>query len=400
MTGPVRRVVVTGFGAAGLAVAQELRARGWSGRLTVLAEEALIPYDRPPLTKGFLTGTVEPAQLQLASAESLDALGLELRYGVRAASLDSRSRVVTDTLGEAHPFDALVVATGVRPRTLGAEVVRGVHVLRTMDDAERLRESLTSAGSLVIVGGGFLGLEVAASARTMGLEVTVVEPTAEPLRARLGHQLSDRLLDLHREHGVRLRLSTGVTAVTAVTGGEPEVVLTDGTRLRADAVLLAVGAVPDIAWLAGSDVPVGDGVLCDERCRAGPGVWAAGDVARWHHLALGTDTRIEHRMNATEQGRAVARGILGEDRPFVPVPFVWTDHYGVRLQVAGHPFAGIDPQISIGDGGSDSFAVEWRDDGLACVGGWNAARAIMPARRELAAGWMSVSTGSARGSAG
>lgn len=390
---PVERVVVAGFGAAGLAACQELRAHGWSGRLTVLAEETTAPYDRPPLAKAFLTSGLPIDGVPLAPRESLDALELDVRLGVRAASLDTQAQVVTDDAGERHGYDALVVATGVRPRTLGA-AGPGVHVLRTLEDAVRLREELVGASSIVVVGGGFLGLEVAASTRTLGLEVTVVEPLAEPLRDRLGHQLAGRLVALHRHHGVQVLTSTGVSSITPATAGRgPGVVLTDGSSLLADVVLVAVGATPDTAWLQGSDVPTGDGVVCDAQCRARPGVWAAGDVARWFHASVGAHVRVEHRMNATEQGRAVARSILGDDRPFAPVPFVWTDQYDVRIQVAGLPAAQVSPVVSLGDVTAESFAVEWRDEQLACVAGWNAARAIMPARRELAETWAAALTG-------
>jgi NADPH-dependent 2,4-dienoyl-CoA reductase/sulfur reductase-like enzyme len=170
------------------------------------------------------------------------------------------------------------------------------------------------------------------------------------------------------------------------------VLLADGERLSADVVLLAVGAAPDTGWLAGTDVPVGDGIVCDEQCRAAPGVWAAGDVASWHHSSYGVRVRVEHRMNATEQGRAVARSVLGDPRPFVPVPFVWTDQYDVRVQVAGLPVSGLVPAVCHGDEHADSFAVEWRDARLHGVAGWNAARALMPPRRELATTWTRSST--------
>ena len=391
-----RRVVVVGFGAAGLAACQELRARGWSGQLTVLSEEGLAPYDRPPLAKGFLTGTVPADRLGLVSDDALGALEIQLHQNVRATSLDATLRLVTDSAGDDHPYDALVVATGVRPRTLGAGTGPGVHVLRTFADAERLRNDLVAERSLIVVGGGFLGLEVAASARTMGMEVTVVEPLVEPMRDRLGPQLAGRLIKLHRERGVSVLPGTGVLGVTAATEGRgPEVLLVDGAVLRADAILVAVGAEPDTDWLEGSGIVLRNGIVCNEQCLAVPGVWAAGDVARWRHAALGVDLRVEHRMNATEQGRAVAGSILGDHRPFVPVPFVWTDHYDVRIQVAGHIPANAVPELYFGEEAAESFAVEWRGDRLDAVAGWNAVRALMPARRELASTWTSHVSGAA-----
>lgn len=219
MTEWPRRIVVAGFGAAGLAVCKELRARGWPGRLTVLSEEAHPPYDRPPLAKGFLAGKTEPGQLRLASDEDLAALDLALLPGAGATALDTGRRVVTDSACEEHPYDALVVATGVRPRTLGIGIGGGIHVLRTLEDAQQLRRALASGRSLVVVGGGFLGLEVAASARTLGVEVTVVEPMAEPMRDRLGPQIAARLVELHRARGVRIIAGAGVTSVAPASAG-------------------------------------------------------------------------------------------------------------------------------------------------------------------------------------
>lgn len=384
----MRRVVVVGFGAAGLTVCQELRARRWTGQLTVLSAEAVAPYDRPPLAKGFLTGAVTSDQVRLASDDVLAGLDLDVRYGARAVALDLPGRTVTDSAGEQHAYDALVVATGVRPRTLGWAPASGIHVLRTRDDAERLRAALAHDRTLVVVGGGFLGFEVAASARALGARVTVVEPLVEPLRDRLGPQVAGRLVALHREHGVEVRSATSVSdVVPASEDGYPHVLLTNGERLAADAVLVSVGATPDTDWLSGSGLTVADGVVCDAHCRAAEHVWAAGDVARWHHAALGRNVRIEHRMHATEQGRAVAASILGDDRPFTPVPFVWTDHYDVRIQLAGDPSADIEPTTYVGCADGPSFAVEWRGTRLSAVAGWNAARALMPARRELAAVW-------------
>jgi NADPH-dependent 2,4-dienoyl-CoA reductase/sulfur reductase-like enzyme len=396
MTEWPRRVIVAGFGAAGLAVCKELRARGWPGLLTVLSEEAQPPYDRPPLAKGFLTGKIEPDRLRLASDDALAALDLDLRPGVAATALDTERRLVTDSSGEVHPYDAFVVATGVRPRTLGIELGSGIHVLRTLADAQHLRRALTNGQSLVVVGGGFLGLEVAASARTLGVEVTVVEPLTEPLRDRLGPQVAARLVELHRARGVRIIAGMGVTSVAPASASRPpQVQVADGTRLQADAVLIAVGAEPGAGWLDGSGLELGNGVVCDERCQAGPGVWAAGDIARWRHLVLGTHIRIEHRMNATEQGRAVAAAILGSKRPFAPVPFFWTDQYEVRIQVAGLAAADLTPALYHGDEQAGSFAVEWRGERLTCVAGWNAARELMPARRELLETWGSIVMGAA-----
>ncbi|MCW2795895.1 FAD-dependent oxidoreductase [Nocardioides sp.] len=379
-----QRIVVVGFGAAALAACQELRALGWSGDLTILSQESTWPYDRPPLTKGYLTGQMSRDRLDLADNDGIAGLDADVRLGVCGARLVVDEHRLEDSAGTIHTYDALVIATGVRPRRLPGTDARNTYALRTVLDADRLRIALTGAKNLVVVGGGFLGFEVAGSARTLGVEVTVIEPLRIPLADRLGTTIATRLLSLHQENGVRVLASTSVAEVSQVSQ-DVVVRLQNGQTLATDVVLEAIGCVPDTAWLEGSGLDLRDGIVCDAWSRAAPDVFAAGDVAKWRHLGLRRDVRVEHRMNATEHGRAVAGAILGHGVPYTPVPFVWTDHYGVRIQVAGIVQPEGIPLLLQGDPEDDTFVVGWQGNQLEAAAGWNAARELMPYRRQLAA---------------
>ncbi|HVV08102.1 NAD(P)/FAD-dependent oxidoreductase [Amycolatopsis sp.] len=340
------RVVVAGASAAGLSVAETLRREGFDGRITLLGEESLPPYDRPPLSKEILSGTWPDERVWLRDEATIAGLGLDLRLGARAVGADAAARSVTLADGSAIGYDELVIATGVRPRRLpGTDGVAGVHVLRTLDDARGLRDALAAKPRLVIVGAGFLGAEVASVARTAGASVTLVSDLEAPLSDVLGPDLGELLIGLHRERGVEIITGTLVQEVLSAGGHANGVRLADGRVIEADAVLVSIGSVPNVDWLAGSGIETGNGVLCDEFCQAGPGVWAAGDVASWVHPGLGERIRIEHRTNAAEQGMAVARNILGAAKPFAPVPYIWSDQYDRKIQIYGLPR------------GADTFAV-------------------------------------------
>ncbi|MFE7568773.1 NAD(P)/FAD-dependent oxidoreductase [Streptomyces sp. NPDC057539] len=337
--GEVRHVTVVGASAAGMSTAEGLRRAGFEGRITVIGEEVHLPYDRPPLSKQLLSGAWEPERLRLRGEDVLTGLGLDLRLGVRATSLDTTAREVVLADGERIGYDALVVATGAAARRLpGTEGIAGVHVLRTLEDALGLRDDLRGRPRLVIVGAGFVGCEAAAVARELGAEVTMVSDVPMPLSDVLGPELGAMLSEVHRDHGVRLETGVLVEGITAEGGRVTGVRLADGRTLPADAVLVGIGARPSTGWLEGSGLPVGDGVECDPTLYAGSGVWAAGDVACWLHPRTGAPTRIEHRTNAAEQGLAVARNILAGPAaavPFAPVPYVWSDQYDLKVQIFG-----------------------------------------------------------------
>jgi NADPH-dependent 2,4-dienoyl-CoA reductase/sulfur reductase-like enzyme len=394
-------VVVVGTGAAGFAVAEQLRRDGYTGELTLYGSESGLPYDRPPLSKQVLAGDWEPERATLLDRARIDALGVRIVEDTVVTGLDTEAHTIATGEGDEHSFDAAVVATGVTPRELPHEDLANVNVLRTMGDALRLRELLAPGHRLVIVGAGFLGLETAATARSLGCEVTVVEPLPEPLANRIGATAAALLLAMHRQQGVRVITGTGVVSLHGHAGepespfigssGEPghavpvrEVELTDGTTLEADSVLVAIGCEPRLDGLTDGGLFADDGVVCDELCRAAPGVWAAGDVARWFHTGLDRHVRLEHRTNATQQGQAVARNILGADEPFVPVPYFWTDHFGKRIQLTGVLPEDVEEELAEGSPEDGSFVLTFRSGG-AVVGalGWNAARQFTGYRREL-----------------
>jgi NADPH-dependent 2,4-dienoyl-CoA reductase/sulfur reductase-like enzyme len=378
------RVVVVGAGAAGVAAAETLRQEGYAGSLTLLGDEPELPYDRPPLSKQVLAGAWDAERTRLRDAAHYVSLGIRLVHG-RARALDARGRVVRLADGYTLGFDGLVIATGVRPRRLPAgHDLAGVHVLRGHPDVAALRAAFATAGRVVIVGAGFLGMEVAAAARGLGLDVTVVDPLAQPMIRQVGPLIGAAVARLHREHGVHLRTGAGVRELRGAGGAVTGVALTTGEVLPADCVLVAIGAVPATDWLRGSGLPLGDGIECDEYCRAAPGVYAAGDVASWVNPRYQRRMRVEHRMNATEQGAAAAQNLLHADsEPFAPLPYFWTDQYKTKIQVHGHLPEGSAAAIEEGSPDDGKFvAVYQKDDRPVAVLGWNAP-ARLPAYRKL-----------------
>jgi 3-phenylpropionate/trans-cinnamate dioxygenase ferredoxin reductase subunit len=348
------RVVVVGASAAGLAVAEELRRRGFDGELTLIGDEPGLPYDRPPLSKQLLSGSWDTDRLLLRPREQWDALGVDHRPGTAAVGLDPETRTIRLADGGSCAYDALVVATGARavhPAALGAGLA-GVQVLRDLPDALELKAALARGGQLVVVGAGFVGAEAAAVARGMGVPVTMVDPLPLPMVNVLGTGVAGMLAAVHRDNGVDLRCGTGVREVLAEDGRAVGVVLDDGSRVAAATVLVAVGARPAVDWLTGTGVPLGrrdrdgaDGVLCDARGRVAEmdGVWAAGDVAAWWDPTAERYARAEHRLSATEQGRAVGAALAAEagaesaggTAPAPGLPYFWSDQYHLKLQSYG-----------------------------------------------------------------
>ncbi len=319
-------IVVVGAGLAGIKTVEALRVGGCTETITVVGAESEQPYDRPPLSKQVLRGEREPVRL-----EPVDA---DLRLGSRAVAIDGGDVVLEG--GDRLAWDRLVIATGAVVRSLDAvPQLGGVHYLRTLTDCLGLRAELGAGVRLVVVGGGFIGLEVAASARQLGCTVTVLEPQEVPLGGPLGPELAGELLAAHREHGVVVR--TGV-AVAGLDGAPAvsAVVLADGSSVPADVVVVGVGVTPDVGWLAGSGIALDDGVVVDAGLRASvPGVYAVGDVARWYDERIGASVRAEHWTNATEMAEVAAANVLGGHAVHRPVPYFWTDHYDLKIQSLG-----------------------------------------------------------------
>ncbi|MGE7438054.1 NAD(P)/FAD-dependent oxidoreductase [Kitasatospora sp. NPDC001175] len=383
-------ILVVGASAAGLTAADALRREGFTGRLTLVGEEPHLPYDRPPLSKQLLAGEWQPREATLRPETELQRLRLELRLGCRAAGLDPLARTVTLTGGERLGYDGLVIATGLRPRRLPfGHDLAGVHVLRTLGDALALRDQLLPGNRAVVIGAGFLGSEIAATARGLGLDVDLVDLEATPLAGQVGPQMGELVADLHRRQGVRLHLRRRVAELTGEQGLVTTVVLDDGTRLPAEVVVVAIGSVPATDWLADSGIPLGDGVLCDPTCQAAPGVYAAGDVANWPHPAAGGRVRLEQRTNATQQAIAAARNLLaGPDgaTPYAPIPFGWTDQYDTKIQI--HGWAPPDARVEVVDGDprAGRFVARYLREGrVVGVLGWNSPRALLRYRGQLTA---------------
>jgi NADPH-dependent 2,4-dienoyl-CoA reductase/sulfur reductase-like enzyme len=378
------RIVVAGASAAGMTAADTLRREGFAGTITLVGDESHLPYDRPPLSKQVLLGTWEPERTVFRSETAYKELDIDLRLGVTATSLDLGAHSVALSTGESLAYDGLLIATGVRPRRLAAgHHLGGVHVLRTLDDTLALRADLTSASSVVIVGAGFLGTEAAAAARTLGLNVTLLDPAPTPLSRQFGDELGGWVGDLHREHGVTLRTGIGVSRLLGdrqVTGVE----LTDGSTIETDVVLIAIGSVPSTGWLVSSGLPLDDGVLCDSTCQSAPGVYAAGDVARVLNPRYGVHVRVEHRTNAAEQAGAAARNLLGAATPFDPVPYFWTDQFDAKIQAYGIFPQDAEMTVCQGKPVERRFVAQFRrQDRLVGVLGWNMPRELRAARALL-----------------
>jgi NADPH-dependent 2,4-dienoyl-CoA reductase/sulfur reductase-like enzyme len=380
-------VAVVGASLAGLSAARCLRKQGFDGRLILIGDEPHRPYDRPPLSKEFLAGTMDESALSL-EADGED-LGAEWLLGMRATGFDRDERLVRLADGSAVRADGFVIATGAAARTLpGAEGLAGVHTLRTLDDARALRDDLARGGRLVVIGGGFIGAEVASTAYALGLEVTVVEVAPTPLAGPLGHEMGTVVSSLHADHGVRLLCGVGVKGLTGAERVEA-VLLEDGSSLPADTVVVGVGARPNTEWLHGSGIALDNGVTCGQDGRTSvAGVVAVGDCANWYDPAAGQHRRVEHWTGALERPAAAVATLLSggaaEPGPVRP-PYFWSDQYGVKIQFAGHAAAA--DSVTVEEGSADDrslLAVYRRAGDPVAVLGMNQPRLFMRWRKQLA----------------
>ena len=344
----MERVVIVGASLAGLNAAEALRDDGFEGRITLIGEEPQRPYDRPPLSKQLLTGEWDSDRLPLRSADEFAQLQLEFLGGRTAIGLDVGHRLVSLDDGQSVELDGLIIASGARAIRLpfGHELA-GVHTLRSQADALRIRANLEAGGKLAVIGAGFIGGEVASSARARGLDVAMIEALPAPMIGPLGDELAAWAADLHLAAGVSLHMGSKVTDL--IGAGRVEAVeLADGSRIEADTVVVGIGVRPNVEWLEGSGLTIGDGVVCDQFCRAAPMIYAAGDVARWPNVLFThfrydqpqRTMRVEHWTNAVEQGMAAARNLLLESRgealeAFAPVPYFWSDQHGLSIMASG-----------------------------------------------------------------
>lgn len=335
----MKTIAVVGASLAGLYTARALREEGYGGRLVLIGDEPHRPYDRPPLSKAFLAGKIDVDALSLEDAD--EDLDIEWRLGTAAAGLAAGTREIVLADGTRIESDGVVIATGARSRALpGTAGLAGVHVLRTIDDAVALREDLVPGNRLVVIGAGFIGGEVASTARALGLDVTMVEAAPTPLAGPLGAQLGAAVSSLHEQHGVHLHCGTGVSGLVGHQRVEG-VRLSDGSLLPADVVVVGIGAAPNVEWLADSGVTLANGVDCDAEGRTNiPGVVAVGDCASWHDTRLRRSHRVEHWTGAVERPAVAAASLLRGDAPAtgaaVKTPYFWSDQYDVRIQFAGH----------------------------------------------------------------
>jgi NADPH-dependent 2,4-dienoyl-CoA reductase/sulfur reductase-like enzyme len=365
MTPPRPRLVIVGASLAGLRAAEAARKAGHDGPIALIGAERHLPYDRPPLSKAYLEDSAAPPAVRFREEQHLrEDLGVDLELGTPASGLDTDAREVV--VGDRRiGYDALVIATGARARTLpGSEHLAGVHTLRTLDDAIAVRAALDTGARTVVIGAGFIGSEVASGARKRELPVTIVEALPTPLVRAIGAEMGVALSALHAAHGTDLRCGT---AVEALEGGDrvTGVRLTDGTVLPADLVVAGIGASPETEWLAGSGLELDNGVVSDETLAAGPaGVYAAGDVVRWHNPLFGGHMRIEHWTNAAEQGAVAARNALdpAAATPYETVPYFWSDWYGHWIQFVGVP-AADEIRVVSGDVEEHKFVALYRQGG-------------------------------------
>ena len=360
--------VIVGAGMAGGKAVETLREEGYDGRVVLLGAEPERPYERPPLSKDYLRGEAERSSVYLQEdAGWYGEHDVELRTAAHVASLDVAARAVVLADDERIDYDALLLATGAEPRRppIPGTDLEGVHVLRTLEDSDALRGVLDAGGRLVVVGAGWIGCEVSASARQRGMDVALVEPQSVPLEGVLGPELGAFYRDVHADHGVQLHLRTGVEAIEG-DGRAERVRTSDGTVLDCTAVLVAVGVAPRTG-LADGVLDVDNGILVDASLRASAdGVFAAGDVANHDHPLFGR-LRVEHWANALEQGPSAARAMLGSDVVYDRVPYFFSDQYDVGMEYAGHSLPG-DEVVFRGDPATREFIAFWMRDGRVTAG--------------------------------
>ncbi len=377
-------VVIIGGGLAAARTAEQLRRSEYDGAITIVSDEDHLPYDRPPLSKQVLRA--ETDDVTLKPAEFYEEKDITVLLGNGVSSVDTAAKTLTLADGTQLSYDELVIATGLVPKRISSfPDLTGIHVLRSYDQSLALRREAGAARRAVVVGAGFIGCEVAASLRALGVDVVLVEPQSAPLASVLGEQIGELVARLHRAEGVDVRCTVDVARV----GGDDRVqsvTLGDGTELEADLVVVGIGSHPATDWLEGSGIEVDNGVVCDEVGRASaPHVWAIGDVASWRDT-VGGQVRVEHWSNVADQARAVVPSMLGQDAlAAVSVPYFWSDQYDVKIQCLGEP-EGTDTVHVVEDDGRKFLAYYERDGAVVGVVGGGMPGKVMKARSKIAAG--------------
>ncbi|WP_034263427.1 NAD(P)/FAD-dependent oxidoreductase [Actinospica robiniae] len=364
--------VIIGASLAGAKGAEALREAGYSDRIVLIGDETEVPYERPPLSKQYLQGKQELEKAFVHPAEWYGDHDIDLRLGTTAAAIDRDGRSVTLADGTRVAYDALLLATGSSPRRLPVPGgnLEGVHYLRRIPDCEQIKATLRTASRVVFVGGGWIGLEVTAAAREAGIEAVVLEADELPLGRVLGPEIARVFADMHRQHGVDLRPGSHVTEILSEGGRASGVLLADGTRIGADAVVVGIGAAPNIGLAEAAGLTIDNGVRVDASLRSSdPHVFAAGDVANAFHPLLGKHIRVEHWDNARKQPAVAARAMLGEEAVYDRVPYFFTDQYDLGMEYSGYiEPGGYDDVVVRGDLEGREFLAFWLADGRVKAG--------------------------------
>ncbi|MEH2511041.1 3-phenylpropionate/trans-cinnamate dioxygenase ferredoxin reductase subunit [Nitrobacteraceae bacterium AZCC 1564] len=388
MTGSDQHILVIGAGQAGLQAAETLRSNGFEGRISLYGDEPYAPYHRPPLSKAWLTEKIDERQLTIRDISALERKGILLRTGSVIEAIDPHARSARVSDGSLVHWSGLVLATGATPRRLpGSESSKAVHVLRSRRDAteiaERLQHCAREGRPIIIIGGGFIGLEVAASARKLGLDVTIVEAASRLLERVLSSDLSQWYADLHRSRGTKLLIGAQVSNIEPVGPDQAIVHFADGRSVQAGLVLTGIGVIPNDGLARKAGIECDNGIVVDDCCRTSvPNIVAAGDCTV-RRLPDGAKIRLESVQNAVEQGRSAALALLGKEKPFTETPWFWSDQYGIKLQIAGLSH-GADTWVRRGESSESGFSIfHFKQDRLIAVDSVNAVKDHMLARRVI-----------------
>lgn len=389
----MQHIVIVGASLAGTRAAETLRTEGFTGTITMIGDEPHKPYDRPPLSKNYLSGEWDEDRVALRKPEALEELKLEWRLGVAATALDTTAQVVTLANGDTATYDGLIIATGGAVRRLPHQPdIAGVHVLRSLDDAAALRAEIGEGTQVVVIGAGFIGLEAAATATKRGATVTVLEGLEAPLIRALGADMGTAIGQVHARNGVVIRCGVSVASIDG-TDRVTSVTLADGERVPADVVIVGIGVAPATTWCEGAGLTIDNGIVCDEFLCAGPtNVFAAGDLLRWPN-ALFADVeplmRVEHWTNAAEQGAIAAKNLLAtfngtDPTSYAAVPFFWSDQFDARIQFLGRVTPDAVSEVVAGDPASGKWcAMYTANNRLVGVLGVSMPKLVMPSRALL-----------------